>query len=149
MILSWRVTVLVLVCAGVAACGQLGPRSGPAGPAPVAAPATGTLEVEVSNGNRADMVVYLYRSATRRRLGLVSAGGTQVFTVPGVTPAGLRDVRLLAVPVGANRTFSTDRLQVEPGMVVWLRLEDLLSTSTWSVGERWVPASPESPPAAG
>jgi len=85
-----------------------------------------TITIRVSNNNPLDMTVYAVNQSMRIRLGLVSTASTQRFTVSlhQVSPTG--ELQLLADPVGARRTLTSEPIHVFPGQdVEWVLQADL------------------------
>jgi hypothetical protein len=121
-----RRTATLLVLAAAAACG---PRPG-SRPAPVP-----PVRVQVVNHNRADINVYVLRGGTRTRMGTVVAGDTRTMLLrhlPGTS------VHLLAFEVqriGAEGVYSLPRVSVSSGQSVWIRVQELITTSEIAVRE--------------
>ena len=124
-VLRLRATILAVLLL-LAACAA---NSGPDG----AGTATGNraAEVQVTNNNWSDMVIYVVRGGSRFRLGRVSSLSTAEFKIPGALVG--QDVRLTADPVGLERPFRTEPIRVSPGQRVEFTVQNHLSISHYSV----------------
>lgn len=72
------------------------------------------LTIRVVNHSQLDATVYLVHDGTRDRLGTVIAASASAFPVRARTLAN-GDFTLVADPVGAMRTSTTERLHVNQG----------------------------------
>jgi len=84
------------------------------------------ITINVSNSNPLDMTVYAVNQSMRIRLGTVSTGSTQHYTLSlhQISPTG--ELRLLADPVGSRRTFTSEAIQVFAGQAVeWVIQADV------------------------
>ena len=84
------------------------------------------ISINVSNSNPLDMTVYAVNQSMRIRLGTVSTGSTQHYTLSlhQISPTG--ELRLLADPVGSRRTFTSEAIQVFAGQAVeWIIQADV------------------------
>lgn len=88
--------------------------------------------VQVTNNNWLDMVVYATRNGTRVRLGMVTSMDQEVFSLPSNLISNT-NVQLIASPIGANRSYSSEPLNVWPGQRVQFIIENQLGTSNVSV----------------
>ena len=84
----------------------------------------------VDNRNWQDVVVYAVHDGTRSRLGLVVATRTATFTLAPsyVTKGG--DLYFVADPVGATRSYSSERVVVQRGQYIEWTLESGLERSS-------------------
>lgn len=88
------------------------------------------ITIHVSNNNVMDVTVYAVNQSMRIRLGTVSTATTQRFTVSlhQVSPTG--DLQLLADPVGARGTVTSEIIHVFAGQdVEWVLQADLRQSS--------------------
>lgn len=125
-----------------AACASSTSRDA-AGPAPMArADSTadrtenaGGIEVQVDNQSINDVSVYLLKAGSRWLVGQAGGLRTTTLRIPGsVTPVDLR-VRLLADPIGGNRTAVTPLLIVPKGQRIYWTIGSDPSMSTATAGE--------------
>jgi hypothetical protein len=72
------------------------------------------LTIRVVNHSQLDATIYLVHDGARDRLGSVTAASTSAFSVRGRSLA-TGDFTLLADPLGATRTSTTERLNVLQG----------------------------------
>jgi hypothetical protein len=101
--------------------------------AELGAPETRTTLL-VENHNWSDMVIYLVRGVSRARLGSVPSMGTAKFQITdGMAGGSYSEVRIMADPIGSQRTFTSPVINVVPGSQVELRLENNLAISSYSV----------------
>jgi len=79
---------------------------------------TGKTRVRVENRNEIPMTIYVLKRSQRVRLGRVSAHETSVFTIPADIVGRTAFVRLIADPVGSNRSPISEEFTVAPGDVI-------------------------------
>ncbi len=91
--------------------------------------------VEVSNHNWSDVRIYILRGGNRFRLGTVTTMNTETFEVPEALLGPGATIQLLADLIGGAGRVTTERLQVEPGLVIQWVIENALSQSSYFV---WV-----------
>lgn len=112
-----RLTVVVAVVAGIAACshstkhvrdnGELQP----------------VTRVRVENQAFLDMNVYVISDGGgRTRLGTVTGNTNQVFVIPDYIVGPANSVRFLVEPIGSNRSPISNSLSVQPGQTVTLTI---------------------------
>ena len=84
----------------------------------------------VDNRNWQDLVIYVVHDGSRSRLGLVVAARTASFTLAPsyVTKGG--ELYFIADPVGATRSYSSERVVVQPGQYIEWTLESGLERSS-------------------
>ena len=87
------------------------------------------ITVEVFNNNWSDMAVYAVYSGTRYRLATVTTGTSEKFTLPDFLNADVRELALLADPIGGNAAVLSDPLYLNPGDEVEWHLQNQLSLS--------------------
>lgn len=78
--------------------------------------------VKVENQNFSDMDVFVWSSATRVRLGMVSGMTTTVFTIPPDIVKISPQVRFELHPIGARRNPISETITVMPGDQVKLTI---------------------------
>jgi hypothetical protein len=89
--------------------------------------------LEVTNHNWADVNVYAVLPGTRARLGTVVSMTTRTFTLPSRARLSGGGVRLMATPIGSNRTHLTDLILVNHGDRIEWNLENSLALSSYMV----------------
>jgi hypothetical protein len=89
--------------------------------------------VEVSNHNWSDVTVYAVQLGTRTRLGTVVSMTTRRFTLPAQTRLADGGLRLMASPIGSNRSHLTDLILVDHGDRIEWNLENSLALSSYMV----------------
>lgn len=78
--------------------------------------------LRVENQSFLDMTIYVVRSGVRTRIGVAPGLSTRVFLLaPHVVGAGT-DLQFLADPIGGSRTPISERIFVNPGDVIELRI---------------------------
>ena len=87
------------------------------------------LTVRVVNTSHLDGTIYLAHDGTRDRLGTVTAASTASFAVRA-RMLGSGDFALVADPIGATRTTSSERLHVNQGTDFTWTLEPDFSRSS-------------------
>ena len=110
------------------ACGAS--RSGSAaGPEPLSA----GVPVEIDNQNFNDMTIYVLKAGSRFLVGQVGGLSKTTLTIKDAVGADGR-VRLLADPIGGDRTVTTPTLIVPPGQRIFWTIGSDLATSNASTG---------------
>jgi hypothetical protein len=89
--------------------------------------------LHVDNGNWAEMTIYVMRGVARTRIGSVRGMSTADFRITDTMVNGLGEVRIIADPVGSERTYVSDVIHVVPGARVDLKLQSHLPISYFSV----------------
>jgi hypothetical protein len=87
------------------------------------------VALEVENHGWSDIVIYLVRGTAMERLGTVGSLNTKTFVFPYRKLGVGTDVRLRADPIGAERTFTSENLLVQPGQWIKWTLENDLTRS--------------------
>jgi hypothetical protein len=106
--------VVALVLAPAAGCRRAGQGPGPDDDRELVYRSDAVLAVRIVNNSQLDATIYLAHDGARDRLGTVTAASTAAFTVRGRS-LGSGDFALVADPVGATRTFTTERLHASQG----------------------------------
>ena len=78
--------------------------------------------VKVENDNVLDMDVFVLSNSLRMRLGLVSGGHTEVFTLPATVVNVSSQVRFELRPIGGGARPRTETITVMPGDQVVLMI---------------------------
>ena len=89
--------------------------------------------LHVDNHNWAEMTIYVMRGAARARLGSVPGMSKANFKITDTMVNGLGEVRIIADPVGSERTYVSPVINVVPGSRVALTLQSHLPISYFSV----------------
>ena len=106
------------------------------------APATRQAELDsaerrttlvIENNNWADMVIYVLRGAQRSRIGSVNSMSTARFKLPESVAGTYGDLRIIADPIGSNRTFTSPVISVVPGSQIEVSVQNNITTSTFAV----------------
>ena len=90
-----------------------------------------TLVIE--NNNWADMVIYVLRGAQRSRIGSVNSMSRARFKLPESIAGTYGELRIMADPIGSNRTYTSPIISVVPGSQVEVRVENNISISSFAV----------------
>lgn len=92
------------------------------------------VDVVVENHHSSDVTVTLQGAGGRRmRLGTVSGSTTRTLRFPGAMAAASQSLVLLAHPIGARETYTSDRFTAQPGQRVVLTVASRLALSSVSV----------------
>lgn len=93
--------------------------------------------VNVVNRNFREIVVYVARSGTRFRLGMVTSMHSEQFDVPGdfLVPGSV--IRIVAEVVGSTESTDTEEIRVEPGLVIDWVIENEIIHSNYFVYIRY------------
>ena len=87
----------------------------------------------VENNNWSDMVIYVLRGAHRSRVGSVASMTTVRFKLPGSAAGLYGEMRIVADPIGSDRAFTSQVINVVPGANVEVRVENNIAVSSLSV----------------
>ena len=94
------------------------------------APAT-AIGLSVTNQNFLDMDVYAVSDGLATRLGTVNGNNSRIFTLnPSLA---VRDLRIVATPIGGNGQASTGEVIVSPGQTIEFRIGSTLRNSSVSI----------------
>lgn len=122
-----RRTLVVAVAAS--AMGACAPASEQARMGPAEAQTT----LLVKNNNWQEVVIYMLRGTTRARLGSVSGMGSARFRIADTMISGTGDVRIMADPIGSQRTYTSPAIDVVPGAQVELQVQSTINISSFAV----------------
>ena len=126
-----RALLLLLALAGVAAA-PAGCSRGNKRPATAAEP-TEPITVTVENRHGTDMVIYVQRGNTRTRLGSVTPGSTQTFTLPVVFSGDIGGFYLIGDPIGERTGITSERVVAQGGQRIVWSLEARLAQSSLGI----------------
>jgi hypothetical protein len=118
-----RAIIALLALATTAGCMR---RVRPAEPASVVTIA------RIKNNNWLDIKVYADPGGSRERIGIVRGLDTQVFELPRRLIEG-RGLRLYVDAIGSPKSYQTDVIQVWPGQLIELVVQERLAQSYYSV----------------
>jgi hypothetical protein len=91
------------------------------------------FELTLNNRHWLDMNVFVQHDGEASRVTLVTASTSQSLILPLWMLGDSRLVRIIAEPVGAQDSYTTDLLQVDVGQSVEVNLESTLSRSNYSI----------------
>lgn len=95
---------------------------------------SGTVTLRVENRHWLDVNIYLMRGGQRiRRLGTVTALGTQTFRAPANQVVHVADLYLLADPIGSRGSYRSETMMIGPGQRVDWTLANVLHRSALSI----------------
>lgn len=116
---------LLVLAVLVSACAQKRPAN--AGPEPE------DVTISVRNNHWNTVVVYAVSHGLTIRLGDVPTGNTVELKTPRGMDPTISDFRLLVDPIGGVQTYVTPRIPLSLGQTVYLRVENDLSQSSYTV----------------
>jgi hypothetical protein len=106
------------------ACSHTGQAAGDLAPA-------SAIGLNVTNQNFLDMDVYAVSDGLATRLGTVNGNNSRIFTLnPSLA---VRDLRIVATPIGGNGQASTGEVIVSPGQTIEFRIGSTLRNSSVSI----------------
>jgi hypothetical protein len=91
------------------------------------------FELTLNNRHWLDVNVFVQHDGEASRVTLVTASTSQSLILPLWMLGDSRLVRIIAEPVGAQDSYTTDLLQVDVGQSVEVNLESTLSRSNYSI----------------
>lgn len=99
------------------------------GPSPLA----DGFELTLNNHHWLDINVFVQHDGEASRVTTVTASSSQSLILPVWLLGESKIVRFIAEPVGEQGSYTTDLLRVDPGQLVELNVESVLSRSNYSV----------------
>jgi hypothetical protein len=114
----------------VAAC--FGPRQKlheEEGPSPM----SDGFELTTNNHHWLDVNIFVQHDGEASRVTTVTASSSQSLILPLWLLGDSKIVRIIAEPVGAQGSYSTELLRVDPGQAVELNVESSLARSNYSI----------------
>lgn len=118
--------IALLVLSSACGASHSTPASGPE-------PSSDEIAVQIDNQNFNDMEIYVVRNGSRWLLGQAGGLSRTSLTIKNAVRGDGR-VRLLADPIGGNRTITTPMLVVPPGQRILWTIGSDPATSTASTG---------------
>jgi hypothetical protein len=91
------------------------------------------FELTLNNRHWLDVNVFVQHDGESSRVTLVTASSSQSLILPAWMLGDSKLVRIIAEPVGAQDSYTTDLLQVDVGQSVEVNLESTLSRSHYSI----------------
>jgi hypothetical protein len=113
--------LIVLACAG--------PRQN-VDPEPVEADGFSLI---LNNRHLLDVNVFLQHDGQPDRIATVPSSTTRAMVLPLRMLGQSKTIRLIAEPIGDETRYTTDILVVQPGQIVELNVESLISRSNYSI----------------
>ena len=89
------------------------------------------------NNGFPDMHIYVLQSGQSRSLGMATGLSETTLTLPRQIVESLREIQILADPIGASRPYVTPFLLAYPGERIRLTIQNVLSLSTAWVEDRY------------
>jgi hypothetical protein len=120
-------SVMVALASALEGC-RLAPRAHPL-PSALADTTGQVVELEVTNHNWSDVVVYLNHGSLRTRLGTVQTARSTVLRFP-MSYAYARAISLVAAPIGSPSSFESERFVLQPGQHAYWTVENTLARSS-------------------
>jgi hypothetical protein len=120
------------VTAGLLLVSCFGPRQtlrDDSGPSPL----DNGFELTLNNHHWLDINVFVQHDGEASRVTTVTASSSQSLILPLWLLGESKIVRIIAEPVGAEGSYTTDPLRVDPGQSVELTVENVLSKSNYSI----------------
>jgi hypothetical protein len=100
-----------------------------AGPSPMA----DGFELTLNNHHWLDVNIFVQHDGEASRVTTVTASTSQSLILPLWLLGDSKIVRIIAEPVGAQDSYATDLMRVDPGQSVELNVESALATSNYSI----------------
>lgn len=100
---------------------------------PAASPVADGFELTTNNRHWLDINVFVQHDGEASRVTTVTASSSQSLILPLWLLGESKIVRLIAEPVGQAGSYTTDLLRVDPGQIVELNVESVLSRSNYSI----------------
>lgn len=91
------------------------------------------FELTLNNRHWLDVNVFVQHDGESSRVTLVTASSSQSLILPLWMLGDAKLVRIIAEPVGAQDSYTTDLLRIEVGQSVEVNVESTLSRSNYSI----------------
>jgi hypothetical protein len=91
------------------------------------------FELTLNNHHWLDVNIFVQHDGEASRVTTVTASTSQSLILPGWLLGDSKLVRIIAEPVGAQDSYVTDLMRVDPGQSVELNVESTLATSNYSI----------------
>ena len=99
------------------------------GPSPMA----DGFELTLNNHHWLDVNIFVQHDGEASRITTVTASTSQSLILPVWLLGDSKIVRIIAEPVGAQESYATDLMRVDPGQSVELNVESALARSNYSI----------------
>jgi hypothetical protein len=96
-------------------------------------PLSDGFELTLNNRHWLDVNVFIQHDGESSRVTLVTASSSQSLILPLWMLGDAKLVRIIAEPVGAQDSYTTDLLRVDVGQSVEVNVESTLSRSNYSI----------------
>lgn len=87
----------------------------------------------LNNRHLLDVNIFIQRDGLSSRLATVIGSSSRSILLPLWMLGQSKAIRLIAEPIGADTRYVTDILVVQPGQMIELNVESLLSRSNYSI----------------
>jgi hypothetical protein len=96
-------------------------------------PMSDGFELTLNNHHWLDVNIFVQHDGEASRVTTVTASTSQSLILPLWLLGDSKIVRIIAEPVGAQDSYSTELLRVDPGQAVELNVESTLARSNYSI----------------
>ena len=96
-------------------------------------PMSDGFELTTNNHHWLDVNIFVQHDGEASRVTTVTASSSQSLILPLWLLGDSKIVRIIAEPVGAQGSYSTELLRVDPGQAVELNVESSLARSNYSI----------------
>jgi hypothetical protein len=80
-----------------------------------------------------DVNIFVLHDGQADRVAMVPSSSTRALVLPLWMLGQSRAIRIIVEPIGEDSRYTTDLLTVQPGQIVELNVESLLSRSSYSI----------------
>jgi hypothetical protein len=80
-----------------------------------------------------DVNIFVLHDGQADRVAMVPSSSTRALVLPLWMLGQSRAIRIIVEPIGEDSRYTTDLLSVQPGQIVELNVESLLSRSSYSI----------------
>ena len=123
---AYQLTILLAVCACAGPRQRLGDEASPS-------PIADGFELTLNNRHWLDVNVFIQHDGESSRVTLVTASSSQSLILPVWMLGDSKLVRIIAEPVGAQGSYTTDLLRVDLGQSLEVNVESDLARSNYSI----------------
>jgi hypothetical protein len=87
----------------------------------------------LSSNHLLDVNVFVLHDGQADRVAMVPSSSTKALVLPLWMLGQSRAIRIIVEPIGEDSRYTTDILSVQPGQIIELNVENLLSRSSYSI----------------
>lgn len=100
---------------------------------PDPAPAADGFSLILRSNHLLDVNIFVLHDGQADRVAMVPSSSTRALVLPTWMLGQSHAIRIIVEPIGEDSRYTTDLLSVQPGQIVELNVESLLSRTSYSI----------------